>query len=77
MTGVVRVQVVNSCAASRPVLATLRAHSRLEPVAPDIYDAHVDGAAGPDRALAELAGALDREVTTDWDEVVSLSPRAG
>jgi hypothetical protein len=75
MAGVVRVQVVNSCAASRPVLAALRAHSRLEQVGPDAYDAHVEGAEDPGRAMAELAGALDREVTPDWDEVVSLSPR--
>jgi hypothetical protein len=77
MTSVVRVHVVNSCAASRPVLAALRAHSRLEQVGPDAYDAHVESVDGPDGAVAELAGALDREFTPDWDEVVSLSPRDG
>jgi hypothetical protein len=76
MTEVVRVQVVNSCAATRPVLAAVRAHSRLERVGPDAYDAHVE-ADDAERAVAALAGALDREVTPDWDELVSLSPRDG
>jgi len=76
MTEVVRVQVVNSCAATRPVLAAVGAHSRLERVGPDSYDAHVE-ADDPEGAVAALAGALDREVTPDWDELVSLSPRDG
>ncbi|MEA2267538.1 MAG: hypothetical protein QOD55_732 [Solirubrobacteraceae bacterium] len=75
MAAVVRVSVIGACAATRPALDALRAHARIERVSPTEYEAHVDG--DRDTALSDLAGALDREVTPDWDEVVALSrPRA-
>jgi hypothetical protein len=45
--------------------------------APSEYDAHLDGAADAGSAVGRLADALDRDVTPDWDEVVSLSARPG
>ncbi|MEA2322631.1 MAG: hypothetical protein QOD81_2481 [Solirubrobacteraceae bacterium] len=75
MSAVVRVSVIATCAATRPVLDALRAHARLERVAPSEYDAHLDGAADAASAVARLADVLDRDVTPEWDEVVSLSDR--